>query len=251
MATPLKQWIRREVRKFEKKSLEEQSNYQFFRDPPRPHLVNQEYFFSPADGIILYQEEVKDDTSFLEVKGEEYTLPDILQQPDYDKYPCLVVGVFMTFADVHVNRVPYSGSLRFKPLPTIESRNLPMLAVEKHLFNGMKKIQQWEKGDLDYLKRNERMHNTFYNPRLDYEYYVVQIGDVDVSVITHYTTDQASYFTQNERFSFIRWGSQVDVVLPLDKRFDLEFVQNTTDHVEAGLDPLIKIVPKKGRKFIL
>ena len=55
--------------------------------------------------------------------------------------------------------------------------------------------------------------------------------------------DQNEIFAQNERFSFIRWGSQVDLVLPLDDRFDFKTLQNVTDHVEAGVDPLVEIKP--------
>lgn len=247
MATKIQEWLDTWVKKCkEKKSLMQMGNKEFFRDPPRPHLIDQNYFFSPADGIILYQKQVEDGEAFLEVKGEEYTLPDLMQEPDFNEYPCIVIGVFMTFYDVHINRVPYSGKLNFKPLPTIESRNLPMLLVEKSIEKG-----EVDLGDLAYLKRNERMHNMFYNPRLRYKYYVIQIGDKDVSVITHYTTDQSSYFTQNERFSFIRWGSQVDLVLPLNKKFEFKFMQDTTDHVKAGLDPLVEISPRKRQTFLV
>jgi len=51
-------------------------------------------------------------------------------------------------------------------------------------------------------------------------------------------------FAQNERFSLIRWGSQVDLILPLDERFDFELCLEDHMHVEAGLDKLIKIVTK-------
>ena len=46
---------------------------------------------------------------------------------------------------------------------------------------------------------------------------------------------------QNSRFSLIRWGSQVDLVLPLDERFNFELLLENEMHVNAGLDKLIKI----------
>ena len=52
---------------------------------------------------------------------------------------------------------------------------------------------------------------------------------------------QEDLCTQNERFSLIRWGSQVDLVLPLDDRFTFELLLKETMHVNAGLDQLIKI----------
>jgi phosphatidylserine decarboxylase len=49
---------------------------------------------------------------------------------------------------------------------------------------------------------------------------------------------------QNERFSLIRWGSQVDLVLPLDDRFEFETLIDDAMHVNAGLDKLVKINQK-------
>ena len=53
---------------------------------------------------------------------------------------------------------------------------------------------------------------------------------------------QVNQFSQNERFSQIRYGSQVELIVPLSERFEFEFIQDTGVHVEAGLDPLIKII---------
>ena len=39
----------------------------------------------------------------------------------------------------------------------------------------------------------------------------------------------------------IRWGSQVDLVLPLDERYDFDLVLPDEMHVNAGLDKLVKI----------
>jgi hypothetical protein len=39
----------------------------------------------------------------------------------------------------------------------------------------------------------------------------------------------------------IRWGSQVDLVLPLDERFNFETLLEDSMHVNAGLDKLVKI----------
>jgi hypothetical protein len=49
---------------------------------------------------------------------------------------------------------------------------------------------------------------------------------------------------QGRRFSQIRYGSQVDLIVPLSSRFDFTTIQETGDHVEAGVDPLIKKTPK-------
>jgi phosphatidylserine decarboxylase len=112
-----------------------------------------------------------------------------------------------------------------------------MLAVEKNLLNGVIN----PKHVIPYIKNNERMWNKVYSPSLDYSYYMIQIADEDVDVIVPFTTDQNELFTQNSRFSLIRWGSQTDLVLPLDSRFDFELCLPEHMHVEAGIDKLVKI----------
>jgi hypothetical protein len=39
-------------------------------------------------------------------------------------------------------------------------------------------------------------------------------------------------------------GSQVDLVLPLDDRFDFELCLDDAMHVNAGLDQLVRIINK-------
>ena len=236
MAQTLKDWLNGEVKELQKLPVGELSNTFFFRDPIRPMYIDYEHFYSPADGTILYQKFVQDPSEpIVEIKGINYTLQDVVGDDEYNK-PSLVIGIFMSFYDVHINRIPYGGILKYKPLDVIESTNKPMLATEKDIFNG--KINP---ANLEYLKYNERMWNKIYSPSLDYTYYLIQIGDEDVSVISHFTNQQNDLFAQNERFSLIRWGSQVDLVLPLDNRYDFELVLEDTMHVNAGLDKLIKI----------
>ena len=111
-----------------------------------------------------------------------------------------------------------------------------MLAIEKDILNAA-----INPNNLEYLKYNERMWNKVYSPQLDYTYYLVQIADEDVNVIAPFINDQNAPVSQNERFSLIRWGSQVDLVLPLDERYDFDLVLEDEMHVNAGLDKLVKI----------
>jgi len=164
-----------------------------------------------------------------------YTLQDVVGDDEYNK-PSLVIGIFMSFYDVHINRIPYGGTLQYKPLDAIQSTNKPMLAVEKDILR--KKINP---ANMEYLKYNERMWNKIYSPSLNYTYYLIQIADEDVNVIAPFTNSQNDIFAQNERPVTIRWGSQVDLVLPLDDRFDFELCLDDAMHVNAGLDKLVKI----------
>jgi len=238
MAEKLEDWLNGEVAELSKLPIGELSNTFFFRDPLRPTYVDNEHFYSPADGTILYQKLVLPGApcceNIIEIKGKNYTLQDVMGDKDYNK-PSLVIGIFMSFYDVHINRIPYSGTIKYNRLEPIESTNKPMLAVEKDILNNV-----INPNNMDYLKYNERVLNTIYNSSLDYTYYIVQIADEDINVIAPFK-QQGDLCTQNERFSLIRWGSQVDLVLPIDDRYTFELLLKETMHINAGLDKLIKI----------
>ena len=97
---------------------------------------------------------------------------------------------------------------------------------------------------MHYLKTNARMLNTLHALELNYTYYITQIADDQVNVITHFTTKQAEWFDQGQRFSFVRWGSQVELILPVDDRYEFKSLIPKLYHVEAGLDKLVEIIRK-------
>lgn len=225
---------------FAKNNIEKMYTERFLRDPYRPNYINKNYFYSPADGVILYQHILKPTEKLAEVKGVHYDLQDMMEDLTFDK-TCLVIGIFMTYYDVHINRIPYGGYLKFKLLSPTASYNRPMLFTEKNLFKN-RVINAYK--NMDYIKTNARMLNTIYNPNLDYTYYLTQIADAEVNVITHFTVEQNTWFNQNERFSLIRWGSQVELILPIDKRYEFTPVWPDHFHVEATNDRLVKIQKK-------
>ncbi|MFZ5955145.1 MAG: phosphatidylserine decarboxylase [Nanoarchaeota archaeon] len=244
MAEDYIKWLDSHVKEYELKSKTEVGHLYFFRDPYRPNHIDKAYFFAPADGIIVYQKIAKKGKCMLNIKGSCFKLKELMQDPDFNQ-DCLVIGIFMTFFDVHVNRSPLGGFLRFELLAPLKTKGIPLLLEENDIFRG--KIS---KEKLDYLRTNQRVLNEFFLPSLNYKYYVVQIADTDVKVITPFSIYQNDFYFQNERFSMVRWGSQVDLIIPLDKRFEFKFIhKNTPIHVKAGVDRLVEI--KKKRKIIL
>lgn len=236
MSKTLEDWLNEDVSKLDKKSISELSNVWFFRDPQRPNYINNELFYSPADGTILYQKFIQDPTQpIVEIKGMNYTLQDVMGDKDYNK-PSLVIGIFMSFYDPHIIRVPYNGVVKYEQLDPIESYNRPMLALEKDILNATINPK-----NLNYLKYNERMKVEVYNPQINYKYYFNLIADEDVNVIVPFNLEQNSPLSQNQRFGLVRWGSQTELILPLDNRFDFELCQQDHWHIEAGIDKLVKI----------
>src|SRR5688572_6346733 len=128
MAKSIEDWIETDVTPYRDKSVQWLSESHFFRDPCRPTFSDLRYFFSPADGIILYQRTVEPDECIVDIKGKPYSLLDALRDPTYDRRS-LVIGIFMSFFDVHINRVPYPGRLSYRELDTIDTYNHPMLEV--------------------------------------------------------------------------------------------------------------------------
>src|SRR5215213_2713928 len=239
MAKPLREWLDEDVGPVTKKPLRWLSNEYFFRDPSRPVYSDLAYFFSPADGVILYQTEVAPDEAILDLKGRPYSLQEAMRDAHFDRR-CFVVGIFMTFYDVHVNRVPYPGRLSYRKLDAISTHNQPMLDVEQALLEQLRvRLDRTE-----YLRDNQRVLNRIWSEHLSDAYYVLQIADYDVDCITPFELSQNEPVGQGQRFSQIRYGSQVDLIVPLSDRFDFELVQQTGSHVEGGIDPLIRITPK-------
>jgi phosphatidylserine decarboxylase len=79
----LQEWLDTEVRPFRDKPISWISQYHFFRDPMRPTYSDMSCFFSPADGIILYQRTVAPDECIVDIKGKAYSLRDALRDPDF------------------------------------------------------------------------------------------------------------------------------------------------------------------------
>ncbi len=134
MSKRLREWIETDVKQVSSKPLRWLSDQYFFRDPSRPIFSNADFFYPPADGIILYAKKVTPDESIVDIKGKPYSLNTAMRDKDYDR-ESLVIGIFMTFYDVHINRIPYAGRLSYKELEPISSYNYPMLNVEKDIVN--------------------------------------------------------------------------------------------------------------------
>jgi phosphatidylserine decarboxylase len=235
VAKGLREWVETDVWPLRGKPLSWLSQYHFFRDPVRPMYSNPSYFFAPADGIILYQRAVEPDGCLIDIKGKPYSLREAMRDDAYAA-PSLVIGIFMTFFDVHVNRIPFAGRLSYRPLDAIDTFNHPMLDVEKSLLDDLRLPESPE-----YLRYNQRVLNRVDSIHLRQPYYMLQIADYDVDSIVPFDVKQNRPYDQGQRFSQIRYGSQVDLIIPLSPQREFVPVQPVGFHVEAGLDPVVAI----------
>ena len=242
MAQSIEEWLKRpDIKEIKGHSKGDRASRDFFRDPLRPITLRPNELLAPADGTVLYTlMNVNPDAPFeiKNVKGEKnFTLKELLADDDYE-FPSLVVGIFMSELDVHINRVPANGYyVDLHKTNPIQTHGMSMIMVEHELLQEMH--HHYKKEDLEYLRHNEKNVSAFYCPAIKGRFYVVQIADKDIDVIVNWGMNQ--HMMQGERFGNIRFGSQVDTVIPLTGDVDYEFLVKPLQHVEAGLDPIIRI----------
>ena len=237
MCKTIKEFLNRlDIKEIRKHDMGKLMAEDFFRDPCRHITINDDLFLAPADGVVLYAHpEVKPDQD-LEIKGKNFTLKDMLAYPEYAENS-LVVGIFMTSLDVHINRIPFSAYFidRFET-NFIYTHNISMILVENELLFEF----GYDKKSLGYLTSNEKKVSVFYAPTIKSRYYIVQVGDKDIDVVLNW--GHGRHLHQGIRFGAIRYGSQVDLVIPLKKGNKYEVLVKPLDHVEAGIDPIVRVV---------
>lgn len=231
-------WLNsKEIKELQKKPVTELLTKEFFRDPFRRLHYNPNVFYAPADGVILYAyPRIKPTDKIVEVKGEKFTVQDLLHDKYYES-DSLVIGIFMTVLDVHVNRMPTDGYVvAADETPYIFTHNTSMFPFEQNLFEKLK----IDKDKLNYLFKNEKLVSTILNLKTREKYFIVQIADKDVDCIVNW--GEGDILQQGERFGMIRWGSQVDLIIPLtNKSPKYEILVKPLMHVEGGIDKLVRI----------
>jgi len=232
---PLKEWVNSdEIKKIQNMPKGKMFSTAFFRDPMRVIIINHDLFYAPADGVVLYAKEY-DPKDFLEIKGKEFPLTDLLADKDY-KERSLVIGIFMTGFDVHINRVPASAHyIDIRLTNNIYTHNVSMIMAENNLLDDFR----INKNALGYLRSNEKRISVFSCHAIKGHFYIVQIADRDVDCILNW--GQSKHLTQGDRFGQIRFGSQVDVVIPVKYLKNYEVCVKPLDHVLAGVDAIIRI----------
>jgi len=238
MSKSIKEWLNEDVSQLEECEPELMYSVLFFRNPNRPIYTDCDFMFSPADGIVIDQGVVGPDEEIADVKGIQYTPQKLLDDDVFDK-KSLVISIFMSQWDVHTNTMPTNGVIYYKKVSPLQTLNVPMLFEEKDIMKGHINYK-----NMGYPTKNGRVINTIVNGA--YTYYLIQIADSDVNVISPFSTDQGTHYFQNERFGTVRYGSQVTLILPLADCFEFEPLEKVERHVEAGIDKLVHIHSKPG-----
>ena len=155
---------------------------QFFRNPKRVQTTGEYQIIAPADGKVVVIEEV--------------------YEPEYFKDKRLQVSIFMSPFNVHVNKYPISGLVKY---------------VKYH--KGLYLVAWHPKSSTD----NERTTVVLQHSN-GKEILIRQVAGALAKRIVCYTKENQTV-TQNEELGFIKFGSRVDMYLPIGTKIDVAIQQ--------------------------
>ena len=153
----------------------------FFRIPNRKLTINENAVVAPADGKVVVIEETID--------------------PEYFKVKRLQVSIFMSPANVHVNRNPISGDVVYNQ------------------YHKGKYLVAWNPKS---STENER-HSVVIKKN-DTEILVKQIAGALAKRIVNYL-QVGQKVEQTDEMGFIKFGSRVDLLLPIGTKLNVELNQ--------------------------
>lgn len=153
----------------------------FFRIPSRKLLINEDLIIAPADGKVVVIEDHFDEEYFKEKR--------------------LQVSIFMSPANVHVNRNPISGSVVYNK------------------YHKGKYLVAWNPKS---STENER-HSVVIK-KGNTEILVKQIAGAVAKRIVNYL-QVGQHVKQGEEMGFIKFGSRVDLLLPVGTKLKVQLNQ--------------------------
>jgi phosphatidylserine decarboxylase len=194
--------------------------YRFYRDPERRAPEGADLVVSPADGEVIYVRPSRDGALPIATKGgRQYALEELTRTP-LQSMDAIVVGISLSLVDVHVNRAPIGGRV----------------TVQRHYKGSFRSLRRPESAF-----ENERATTVIERGGL--EVAVVLIASRLVRRITSYV-EEGQLVLCGERIGAIRFGSQVDLVLPAAKGLVLHVQPG--DRVAAGESVIAVISPERS-----
>lgn len=209
----------------------------FFRNPDRTIPYNPKSILSPADGFVIYCKKINPGDDIFSIKKNKHIKLDdlmFIDDKDLKNQPGWLIGVFMTFLDVHYNRAPIEGHIK-----KIRHDSLNKFKINKRLLKLYFNIIFFRKPiwkNCEHIISNERSSYVIKNKNLSV--YVTQIADSWVNKIVTFKDNEK--IKQGEVFGMVKMGSQVDIFVP-DKNKTIEVVIKVRQRVKAGLTELIRI----------
>ncbi|MFB6340637.1 phosphatidylserine decarboxylase [Saccharicrinis sp. FJH62] len=163
----------------------------FWRTPVRKVVAKNNQLVSPADGNVIYIKKVEKGEIPVSIKqGLKATLSELSQTNLLD-HPSWLIGINMTPFDVHKNCAPVSGTI----------------LLNKHISGEFLSLKNPEA-----ILRNERNTLVLVNENKEV-FGIIQTASKLVKRIDSYVK-VGDVIKQGEWFGMIRFGSQVDIIIP-------------------------------------
>lgn len=167
----------------------------FFRDPKRKFTTSNDIVISPADGKVVVVEETVENEYFEDKR--------------------LQISIFMSAWNVHINRMPVSGTVSY-------TKYHPGLYL---LAKNPKSSTENERSTIAVKQDNGK------------EILFRQIaGYVARRVVTY--SKPGDTVKQTDQMGFIKFGSRVDIFLPLDSKINVKI----GDKVKGGITKISELV---------
>ena len=182
--------------------------YRFYRDPERTPPNRDDVIVSPADGAVVYVRRSEKGMLPVSTKHRRTYPLEELTKTVLRSEDATVVGIALNFLDVHVNRAPIGGRV-------MHERRSP------GRFGSLRQPET--------IFENER--STIVIERGDLQVAVVMIASRLVRRIVAFVREGQT-ISLGDRIGMIRFGSQVDLVLPTSSELELNVRQG--DRVVAG-----------------
>lgn len=154
---------------------------QFFRNPKRVVTAKENEVVAPADGKIVVIEEV--------------------EEPEFFKDKRIQVSIFMSPVNVHVNRYPINGTVKYSK------------------YHPGKYLVAWHPKSSTL---NERTTVVVENDKIALLFRQIA-GAVARRIVLYAKKDAIA--KKGEDYGFIKFGSRVDVFLPLGTKINVEMNQ--------------------------
>ncbi len=167
----------------------------FLRDPVRKPPPDDNIIVAPADGKVAYVRKIKDGEVPVCIKsGEKVLLKEITKSSLDEIRNGYIVGIAMSFSDVHIQRTPISGKV-------IDQVHVSGRFLDIN-FNARRLLREAERNIL-----------TLKDPVNNITVITIQLASNSVRRIISFVKKGES-LTIGQRYGYVKFGSQVDLIFP-------------------------------------
>lgn len=181
--------------------------YRFYRNPSRIIPGDKNDIVSGADGRVIYIKELEAHQMPVSVKKARISNISEITKTDILKQPCYLIGIAMTLFDVHINRAPIDGEIIL--IKHTDGTAIGLNTPSSTITNERNTV---------VFKREDGLIAG-----------IVQIAARFVSRCI-ITTSLNDTINRGQIIGKIRWGSQLDMILPRN----CEIMVREGDQVHAG-----------------